>query len=149
MRDDVAFGPRNLGWETEAVDRAVRHALHQVGMTDVEDRPPHHLSFGQRRRVALATVLAMSPDLLVLDEPSSNLDPMARREFAGVVLGLGLTTVLVTHDLPYALELCPRSVIVNRGRVVADGPTRDLLADAELLEANRLALPYGMTIPQV
>jgi cobalt transport protein ATP-binding subunit len=149
VRDDVAFGPRNLGWETEAVDRAVRHALHQVGMTDVEDRAPHHLSFGQRRRVALATVLAMSPDLLVLDEPSSNLDPLARREFAGVVLGLGLTTVLVTHDLPYALELCPRSVIVNRGRVVADGPTRDLLADAELLEANRLALPYGMTIPQV
>jgi cobalt/nickel transport system ATP-binding protein len=96
--------------------------------------------------VALATVLAMSPDVLVLDEPSSNLDPMARREFAEVVLELELTTVLVTHDLPYALELCPRSVIVNGGRVVADGATGELLADRELLEANRLALPYGMTI---
>jgi cobalt/nickel transport system ATP-binding protein len=146
VRDDVAFGPRNLAWSAEAVDAAVQRALRQVGMAEHSDRAPHHLSFGQRRRVALATVLAMAPEVLVLDEPSSNLDPMARREFAAVVLSSGLTTVLVTHDLPYALELCPRSVIVNRGRIVADGPTRQLLADTALLEANRLALPYGMTL---
>jgi cobalt/nickel transport system ATP-binding protein len=146
VRDDVAFGPRNLGWSSDVIDEAVRDALGQVGMADVQQRAPHHLSFGQRRRVALATVLAMTPDVLVLDEPSSNLDPMARREFAAVLLGLGLTVIMVTHDLPYALELCPRSVIVNHGRIVADGPTSELLADTALLEANRLALPYGMTV---
>ncbi|MGE0728407.1 MAG: AAA family ATPase, partial [Acidimicrobiia bacterium] len=106
-------------------------------------RPPHHLSFGQRRRVAVATVLAMEPTILVLDEPSSNLDPAARREFAEVVQRLALTTLMVTHDLPYALELCPRSVIMNEGRIVADGPTRDILADDALMKANRLELPYG------
>ncbi len=115
-----------------------------------EDRAPHHLSFGQRRRVAVATVLAMEPDVLVLDEPSSNLDPAARRELAEVLVGLDVTVVMVTHDLPYALQLCSRSVILDEGRIVADGPTRDLLADAELMRAHRLELPYGFdprTVP--
>lgn len=146
VRDDVAFGPRNLRWSEERIDAAAADALERVGMTDAAERAPHHLSFGQRRRVALATVLAMEPRVLVLDEPSSNLDPMARRELADVVRDLGLTTLLVTHDLPYALELCDRSVVINRGRVVADGPTRAILADDALLAANRLALPYGMTV---
>ena len=96
---------------------------------------PHHLSFGQRRRVAVATVLAMRPEILVLDEPSSNLDPASRRELAEILRSLPVTVLMVTHDLPYALELCPRSVILDRGRIVADGATRDLLADAELLRA--------------
>jgi cobalt/nickel transport system ATP-binding protein len=112
-------------------------------MGDVADRPPHHLSFGQRRRVAVATVLAMEPEILVLDEPSSNLDPAARRELADILRSLDLTVLMVTHDLPYALELCGRALILTDGVVVADGPTGDLLADRELMARNRLELPFG------
>ena len=140
---DVAFGPANLGLRGDALDARVHQALLAVGMADVADRAPHHLSFGQRRRVAVATVLAMEPDVLVLDEPTSNLDPVARRELADVLRSLALTTLVITHDLPYALELCPRSLVLDGGRIVADGPTRELLADEELMAAHRLELPYG------
>ena len=138
---DVAFGPANLGLAGTALDERVAHALGLVGMADAAERPPSHLSLGQRRRVALATVLAMEPTVLVFDEPSANLDPQARRELAEVVAVLGLTTLIVTHDLLYAAELCERAVVLDAGAVVADGPTLDLLADAELLAAHRLELP--------
>jgi cobalt/nickel transport system ATP-binding protein len=141
--DDVAFGPANLGLTGEALDVRVERALAAVGMGHLADAPPHHLSGGEARRVALATVLAMEPDVLVLDEPSSHLDPLARRELAAVLEGIDATLVVVTHDLPYALQLCPRAVLLDGGVVVADGPTADLLADTELLEAHRLELPYG------
>ena len=141
--EDVAFGPRNLGLPEGEVQSRVTAALAQVGMTGVADRPPHHLSFGQRRRVAVATVLAMRPEILVLDEPSSNLDPASRRELAGILRGLPVTVLMVTHDLPYALELCPRSVILDDGRIVADGRTADLLADPDLMRSHRLELPFG------
>ncbi|MGY1769834.1 energy-coupling factor ABC transporter ATP-binding protein [Blastococcus sp. SYSU D00813] len=141
--EDVAFGPRNLGLPEEEVAARVAAALDQVGMTGVAERPPHHLSFGQRRRVAVATVLSMHPEVLVLDEPSSNLDPAGRRELAEVLQALPVTMLMVTHDLPYALQLCPRSVVLDGGVVVADGPTRELLADADLLARHRLELPYG------
>jgi cobalt/nickel transport system ATP-binding protein len=143
VRDDVAFGPANAGLRGAELDARVREALEQVGMVEHADRPPHHLSFGQRRRVAVATVLAMRPQVLVLDEPSSNLDPASRRELAEIITALDVTVLMVTHDLPYALQLCPRSVLLDGGRVVADGPTRDLLADADLMRAHRLELPYG------
>ena len=141
--DDVAFGPANLGIRGEQLTRRVGDALAAVGMSEAADRPPHHLSFGQRRRVAVATVLAMEPDVLVLDEPSSNLDPASRRELADIIKGLEQTVVMVTHDLPYALELCPRSLVMNNGVIVADGPTRMLLSDDDLMRSNRLELPYG------
>jgi cobalt/nickel transport system ATP-binding protein len=146
VREDVAFGPSNLGWPAEVVDAAVASALAVVGMSDAADRSPHHLSFGERRRVALATVLAMRPDVLVLDEPSSNLDPVARRELAEIVLGLDVTVVLVTHDLPYALQLCDRAVVLDHGRLVADGPITGLLADEATMAAHRLELPYGFAV---
>ena len=114
-----------------------------IGMLDVADRPPHHLSFGQKRRVAVATVLAMRPEILVLDEPSSNLDPASRRELAEIVDGLDITVLMVTHDLPYALQLCERSVVLSEGRMVADAATREVLSDGELMAAHRLELPYG------
>ena len=147
VREDVAFGPANFGLTGAALAARVGEALDAVGMGEQADRSPLHLSGGQRRRVALATVLACDPEILVLDEPSSNLDPVARRELAEVLLGLGRTMLMVTHDLPYALQLCPRSVILDDGVVVADGPTRELLADRDLLAAHRLELPYGFTLP--
>jgi cobalt/nickel transport system ATP-binding protein len=107
------------------------------------DRPPHHLSFGQRRRVAVATVLAMEPEVLVLDEPSSNLDPASRRELAEILTSLDVTVLMVTHDLPYAFELCPRSVVLSDGVIVADGATYDVLTDDALMSAHRLELPFG------
>ena len=143
VRDDVAFGPPNLGLRGAELERRVLEALDQVGMADFVDRPPHHLSFGQRRRVAVATVLAMEPEILVLDEPSSNLDPASRRELADILRSLDVTVLMVTHDLPYALELCPRSVVLSGGVVVADGATRDLLTDEQLMRAHRLELPFG------
>jgi cobalt/nickel transport system ATP-binding protein len=143
VRADVEFGPANLGLRGAALEARVVGALDRVGMVDFIDRPPHHLSFGQRRRVAVATVLAMEPEILVLDEPSSNLDPASRRELADIIRSLDVTVLMVTHDLPYAYELCPRSVVLSDGVVVADGPTRDVLTDDALMSAHRLELPFG------
>jgi cobalt/nickel transport system ATP-binding protein len=149
--DDVAFGPANFGVTGPALRERVDAALAAVDMLAHRDRSPLHLSGGQRRRVALATVLACRPEILVLDEPSSNLDPVARRELAEVLLGLGdrgwgTSMLMVTHDLPYALQLCPRSVVLDDGVIVADGPTRELLADQALLARHRLELPFGFTL---
>jgi cobalt/nickel transport system ATP-binding protein len=143
VRDDVAFGPANLGVRGTELDARVVEALDRVGMVDFIDRPPHHLSFGQRRRVAVATVLAMEPEILVLDEPSSNLDPASRRELADIVTALDVTVLMVTHDLPYAMQLCPRSVVLSDGVIVADGSTYDVLTDDALMSAHRLELPFG------
>lgn len=143
VRADVGFGPANLGLKGAALETRVMTALDLVGMADFADRPPHHLSFGQRRRVAVATVLAMEPEILVLDEPSSNLDPASRRELADILRSLDVTVLMVTHDLPYALELCPRAVVLSDGHVVADGATYDVLTDDALMRAHRLELPFG------
>jgi cobalt/nickel transport system ATP-binding protein len=145
VAEDVAFGPANLGMRGDELDRRVDEALAAVGMAEHRDRAPHHLSFGQRRRVAVATVLAMHPEILVLDEPSSNLDPASRRELSEILLGLPVTVLMVTHDLPYALELCTRSVILDGGAIAAEAPTYDLLTDADLLRRHRLELPRGFT----
>jgi cobalt/nickel transport system ATP-binding protein len=143
VRDDVAFGPANLGIRGAELEARVGDALDRVGMGAFADRPPHHLSFGQRRRVAVATVLAMRPEILVLDEPSSNLDPTSRRELADILRGLDVTVLMVTHDLPYALELCPRSVVLSDGVIVADGATDEVLTDEAMMRAHRLELPFG------
>jgi energy-coupling factor transporter ATP-binding protein EcfA2/sirohydrochlorin ferrochelatase len=143
VRADVAFGPANLGLRGEALRERVDAALARVGLQDEADRAPHQLSAGQRRRAAVAGVLAMEPDVLILDEPSSAMDPAARRELADVLTSLRITTLVVTHDLPYALELCPRAVVLDRGVVVADGATREVLSDEGFMRAHRLELPAG------
>jgi len=144
--EDVAFGPANLGLTGPALDSAVRAALEAVDGDALGDRPPHHLSGGEKRRAALATVLAMTPDVLVVDEPSSGLDPAGRRELVFTLQSLPMTQLVITHDLPFALELCPRSVIMNEGRVVADAATAVILSDSDLLAANRLELPFGFSL---
>jgi cobalt/nickel transport system ATP-binding protein len=149
VAEDVAFGPLNLGLDHDEARARVTAALAAVGMQDVAERAPHTLSLGQRRRVAIATVLAMEPSLLVLDEPSANLDPRARRELVGVLDGLEGTMLLVTHDLPLAAELCDRAVILDHGRIVADGPCPGLLHDAALLAAHGLELPAGFDLALV
>ena len=146
--EDVAFGPYNMGIRAAELNAVVDNALTQVGMLEFKNRPPHHLSFGQRRRVAVATVLAMKPEILVLDEPSSNLDPASRRELADILRSLDITMVMVTHDLPYAFELCERSVILSGGIIVADDTTHSILTNESLLKTNRLELPVGFTISQ-
>ncbi len=143
VREDVAFGPANLGLRGAELDDRVAEALAAVGASDLAGRAPHHLSGGERRRAALATVLAMRPDVLILDEPTSGLDPAARRELLDVLAGVPQTLLVITHDLPFSLELCERAVVVDAGRIVVDMPTRALLTDEELLHAHRLELPFG------
>lgn len=144
--DDVAFGPKNLGLKGADLDAKVEAALAAVRMTEFAERPPHHLSFGQRRRIALASVLAMEPEVIVLDEPSSNLDPASRRELADILRTLDLTVLMVTHDLPFAYEICPRSVILAGGVITADATTDEILSDENLMTANRLELPFGFDL---
>jgi cobalt/nickel transport system ATP-binding protein len=143
VREDVAFGPLNLGVTPEEAAARVSAALGEVRMEHVADRAPHQLSLGQRRRVAIATVLAMEPNLLVLDEPSASLDPRARRELLETLDRLDETMLVVTHDLPFAAELCERAVVLSAGRIVADGRCLDLLGDEALLAAHDLELPAG------
>ena len=139
--DDVAFGPLNLRLEQGEVDQRVHEALHAVGLADTATRPAQHLSFGQRKRIALATVLSMRPDILVLDEPTSNLDPRARRSMVELLVVLGSTLLVATHDMDLAWNLCDRALVLDGGRIVADGPARDILGDAALLDAHGLELP--------
>ncbi|HWM15025.1 MAG TPA: ABC transporter ATP-binding protein [Microbacterium sp.] len=141
--EDVAFGPSNFGVRGDELTGRVASALERVGLADAASRPPQHLSLGQRRRAAIATILSMDVDVVVLDEPTSNLDPSARRELSATLDALPATVVVVTHDLPYALELCPRALVLDGGRIVADGPTRELLADAAFMAAHGLELPWG------
>ncbi|MFE7799407.1 energy-coupling factor ABC transporter ATP-binding protein [Nocardia sp. NPDC057440] len=139
VEQDVAFGPSNFGIRGEHLTDSVRFALAAVGMSDRADRSPARLSLGERRRAALATVLACRPEVLVLDEPAANLDPVARRELADILLTLPTTLVLVTHDLPYAQRICDRAVILDNGRIVADGPINEILGNADLLAEHRLS----------
>jgi cobalt/nickel transport system ATP-binding protein len=146
LAQDVAFGPANFGVRGPDLAARVQRALETVGMAEHAERSPAHLSGGQRRRGALATVLACEPEILVLDEPSANLDPVARRELAETLMTLDATMLIVTHDLPYAAQLCDRAVVIDHGRVVADGDTAAVLGDVALLAQHRLELPWGFDL---
>jgi cobalt transport protein ATP-binding subunit len=139
--EDVAFGPRYMGLPQDEVDARVREALAAVNMVDYATRMSHHLSGGEKKRAALATVLSMRPQILCLDEPSANLDPRARRELIRLLDALPLTVLVTTHDMHMVKEIFPRMVIMDGGRVVADGATWDLLDNDELLEAHGLEGP--------
>jgi cobalt transport protein ATP-binding subunit len=139
--DDVAFGPLHMGVPDAEIHGRVERALASVGMAGFERRLPHHLSLGQRKRVALATVLSMDPSVLVFDEPSAGLDPRGRRELIGLLRGLDQTLLVSTHDMRLVAEVFPRVVVMDDGRIVADGPTDDVLADDALLMAHGLERP--------
>jgi cobalt/nickel transport system ATP-binding protein len=149
VAEDVAFGPLNMGLDRAAAAECVAEALDAVRMRHVAERAPYQLSMGERRRVAIATVLAMRPALLVLDEPSASLDPRARRELLDVLAGIERTMLVTTHDLPLAAELCERAVILAGGAVAGDGPCDEILADRELLAAHDLELPAGFDLDRI
>jgi cobalt/nickel transport system ATP-binding protein len=142
--DDVAFGPLNLGLPPEEVRQRVAEALARVSLQGFEQRVPFHLSGGEKRRAALAGVLAMRPEILLLDEPSLHLDPRGRRELIGLLKELPGTRVVASHDLEMILETCVRVLILDRGRLAADGPTRELLSNAALMDAHGLEVPYSL-----
>lgn len=139
--DDVAFGPLHMGLPEDAVRQRSVAALEAVGMADYEDQISHHLSVGQKKRVAIATVLSMAPKILVLDEPSAGLDPRARRSLMELLNQMEETMLVATHDMRMVLELFPRTIVMDEGRIVADGPTAALLSDTPLLTAHGLEKP--------
>ncbi len=142
LGDDIAFGPRNMGLPEAEVARRVTLALAEVGLADQASRPGLHLSIGQKKRAALATVLAMAPQVLVLDEPTANLDPRSRRAMMTRLSGLAVTLIVATHDMDLAWTLCQRAVLLDKGRIVADGPAGTLMADRALMHRHGLEVPY-------
>lgn len=139
--DDVAFGPRNYGMDEAEVEKRVVKALETVGAVHLKDRAPYKLSGGEKRAAALAAVLSMEPDILVLDEPSAALDPQARRRLIHLLKGFSHTKIIATHDMDMVLELCPRTIVLNEGRIVFDGQSRDILVDKQFLEKCGLEMP--------
>jgi cobalt/nickel transport system ATP-binding protein len=144
VSEDVAFGPMNLGLPEEEVEKRVVEALSRVGSLQLRDRPPHRLSAGQKRSVAIASVIAMSPGVLVMDEPTSSLDPAGRRALSHLLRGFGHTKIVATHDLDFVLDVCERTIVLHRGKLLADGATGDIFTDDRLLAESRLERPLRM-----
>jgi energy-coupling factor transporter ATP-binding protein EcfA2 len=150
VRDDVAFGPLNLDFPRDEALRRVAESLAAVGLAGFEERRPHELSFGEKRRVCLAGVLACEPSLLALDEPSSNLDPRSRRGLIEILKSCAAAQIIASHDLELVVELCRRVIVLDQGRVQADGPTREILGNKSLMARHGLEVPlsieYGLEI---
>jgi cobalt/nickel transport system ATP-binding protein len=142
--DDVAFGPLNLGMNPEAVQAQVMAVLERVGAAHLRERPPYSLSGGEKRSVAIAAVLAMSPDILVMDEPSSNLDPLARQRLILLLKSFDHTRIIATHDLDLAMDVCERTLVLHQGRLAADGPTLEIFQNDDLLRDSGLDRPLKM-----
>lgn len=145
--DDVAFGPLHMGLPEEEVRDRVAQALMTVNMPDYADRVSHHLSIGEKKRIAIATVLSMKPEILVLDEPTAGLDPRARRNLIDYLRDLPMTMLVSTHDMAMVAELFPSVAIMDEGQIVAEGPTSEILADKNLLERHGLEAPYPVSFP--
>lgn len=144
--EDVIFGPRNFGFNVLETEENAKKALQQVGMYEHKDKAPHHLSLGQKRKVAIASVLASKPRIVIFDEPSSNLDPSSRRELIDIIKSLDATILLVSHDIPLALELCPRTIVLKDGNLLCDMQTNEFLGDDLLMKEARVELPFGFEL---
>ncbi|MEK7309174.1 MAG: ABC transporter ATP-binding protein [Nitrospirota bacterium] len=142
--DDVAFGPLNLGFSQDEVERKVTEALKTVGVVHLRKRPPYKLSQGEKRSVSIATVLAMSPDILVMDEPTSSLDPQSRRRLIELLKTFRHSKIIATHDLDMAMDLCERTIVIHQGKVVADGAAHTIFQDENLLCSSGLEKPLRM-----
>ena len=142
--EDVAFGPLNLGLPPDEIETRVLGALATVGAEHLRDRAPYHLSGGEKRAVSIATVLSMMPDILVLDEPTSNLDPKCRRQFIDLLRTFKHTKIIATHDLDMILDLCERTIVIHNGQVTADGPTSEIFGNSQLLSDSHLEQPLRM-----
>lgn len=137
--EDVAFGPLNMGYEQKEIERKVDAALEKIKMLSFKNLLTHHLSSGEKRKISLATVLSMEPNILVLDEPSSNLDPFSRRNLINLLKSFSVTKIIASHDLDLISQLCRRCIMLSGGRIVADGNTEEILGDKKLLESNYLS----------
>lgn len=144
--DDVAFGPLNMGLEIEEVSKRVDAALEMVDALHLKNRAPYRLSGGQKKAVAIATVLSMTPDILLLDEPSSGLDPKSRRQLINHLKTFHHTKIIATHDLDLVLDVCERTIVVNSGKIAADGITMQIFSNTHLLEDNNLEKPLSMQV---
>ena len=142
--DDVSFGPVNMNLEKDEIIRLSREALNVAGMEETIERSSHHLSFGEKKRVSFATVLSMKPDIILLDEPTANLDPRGRRELIDFLKTISIAKIIASHDLEMIYRLCERTILLNKGRIVADSKTQELLMDKELLESNALEAPFAL-----
>ncbi|NTW63482.1 MAG: ATP-binding cassette domain-containing protein [Chlorobiaceae bacterium] len=142
--DDIAFGPENLGLPPSEILQIVEKSLRDINLWELRDKPPSHLSQGQKRFAAFAAVLVMNPAILVMDEPTSDLDPRNRKKLITLVNSLVKTKITVSHDLDFIWDTCQRVCLMNNGRIVADGPTREILGNRELLETNNLELPLRL-----
>lgn len=142
--DDVAFGPLNLGMDEEHVRERVHHALNMVHCLDLRDKPPHHLSAGQKKAVAIATVMAMEPDIVAMDEPSASLDPRSRRSLIKLLKTFSHSKIITSHDLDLVLDICERCIVLKDGEIVVDGRSAEILVNKQLLEDNNLELPLSV-----
>jgi cobalt/nickel transport system ATP-binding protein len=145
VRDDVAFGPENMGLSRAEIEQRVEAALAITGVTALADRPPHHLSGGEKRMVSIAGVMAMHPRLVIYDEPSANLDIRSRRRLIEFLQLAGHTFIIASHDLEFLLEVCDRVILLDEGRLIADGPARQVMNDEMLMQAHGLERPHSLT----
>ncbi|MCX7774387.1 MAG: energy-coupling factor ABC transporter ATP-binding protein [Clostridia bacterium] len=142
--EDVAFGPRNMKLDENEVEKRVMEALTLVGIPHLKDRPPYRLSGGEKRAAAIASVMSMAPDLLIMDEPTTNLDPKGRRRIIELIKGFEHTRIITSHDMDMILELCPRTIVMKSGRIAADGETRSILTNEALLAECNLEMPLAL-----
>ncbi|MFA5864322.1 MAG: energy-coupling factor ABC transporter ATP-binding protein [Phycisphaerae bacterium] len=141
VEEDVAFGPMNMGLSADEITFTVAATLEQTGTSQLAHKSAHHLSFGEKRRVAIATVLSMQPQILIMDEPSSNLDPRARRNLINLLKSMPQTLLIAGHDMEMLLEICPSTFLIDSGKIVAQGPTEKLFSDKAMMESHGLEVP--------
>jgi cobalt/nickel transport system ATP-binding protein len=149
VRDDVAFGPTNMGLSRAEIVERVTEALRVTGIAELADRPPHHLSGGEKRMVSIAGILAMRPRLMIYDEPTSNLDMRSRRRLVEFLQASPQAMLVASHDLEFILEVCERVVLLDEGHIVADGPAREILGDVALMAAHGLERPHSLVPHQI